>query len=134
MFRSFSKTCADSYDVFEISNLTSDWILQKVEHKQLQIQVPYCMQSMLLILSLPSKNAALFLVLCGFFHIFIIINASLPSVVSGVTKSISWPININNMGKNFSYFECGSIWISNQPLRRIYISWELYQRWKSVKT
>ena len=102
VFQYLSKTCAASCDVIEISKLPSDWVFQKVEHSLLQIQVPYWLAALYakyaLILSFPSQNCALFLVLRG---LFTFSSSMHPYRVSGITKPISWPININNMGKNF---------------------------------
>ena len=111
--------------------IPSDWVLQKVEHRLLQIQVPYLLAALYakyaLILSFPSQNCALFLVLRG---LFTFSSSMHPYRVSGITKPISWPININNMGKNFrisnvvafeyptnlgeefTYLESCNIWIS----------------------
>ena len=102
VFQYLSKTCAASCDVIEISKLPSDWVFQKVEHSLLQIQVPYLLAALYakyaLILSFPTQNCALFLVLRG---LFTFSSSMHPYRVSGITKPISWPININNMGKNF---------------------------------
>ena len=102
VFQYLSKTCAASCDVIEISKLPSDWVFQKVEHSLLQIQVPYWLAALYakyaLILSFPSQKCALFLVLRGLCPFS---SSMHPYRVSGITKPISWPININNMGKNF---------------------------------
>ena len=98
VLRSLSKTCAASFDLFEIGNLPLDLGIADIYRFRSHIGLLHCMQSMRLILSFASQNCALFLVLRG---LFTFSSSMHPFRVSGITKPISWLININNMGKNF---------------------------------
>ena len=74
--------------------IPSDWVLQKVEHRLLQIQVPYLLAALYakyaLILSFPSQNCALFLVLCGLFTFSSSMCQVLPSQFLGQQTLTIW--------------------------------------------